>query len=614
MSPLQDLANPFCAFVCGDPWATPDITIPNIHATAYDLSLHLLEQVCRTGKTTSLLVHGPAGIGKTHLIARLRQKFTAPSSAPDPGGQPQVIFCWVRLDNSVGQPWQYLRRSLFIDLLRKPRPDAMSQLDGMLRHQLPALFGDKGSAHRAYQAFLDFWLNRGSKKHEQLRTQLSALCEERGIERDLREVLLHLHGEHAEEARDWLRGARLPEKSLNQLGLGADSWSDLKREEESFKLVTSLCRLAGRRFPVVVCFDQVEGVELHPQDDEGLRRFAHMIGTLHDQSGSAKLLISFILSGSHDRLKAVAGEAPWERLACHKTALSPLLWEDARTLALKRLDADAALAELRCGQGNPLWPLEESTLRKEFDREKLTCTPREWLKTCAKEFDRARKGPTLDKALNDLWEKRCLQAKTALPGADKFGAFLAERLPCLVGVMGAGCQPTADGLLKASLPDVGLILEAPGKGPVGIGYCKDKPRNFWRWLERVMKQWGKKKLRHLALVLPEGSKQLSKAIEVRICALEGSGVKIVHPSPEQLAALEVLRSLLADAQEGNLVYNGLPVDGGQVRQWAQADLAGGAALLGQLKEFSFEVLAEFLTGTTAAQAKVTPAVPAAVVN
>ena len=71
---LVDIPNPFGDGMVRNPWEfdpdrTPDIE--SIHATAFAACVRLLIQDVRRNGQSSLLIAGPAGSGKTNLVARL---------------------------------------------------------------------------------------------------------------------------------------------------------------------------------------------------------------------------------------------------------------------------------------------------------------------------------------------------------------------------------------------------------------------------------------------------------------------------------------------------------------------------------------------------------------
>src|SRR4051794_40187277 len=103
MDVLAGIANPFRQTVVTDPWHPAEIDVPAIHASTFEVCCRALEWVRSEGRSSSVLLHGEAGSGKTHLLSRLRAHWTAPDPARD---GPQVVFVAVRLQTGPRRIWR----------------------------------------------------------------------------------------------------------------------------------------------------------------------------------------------------------------------------------------------------------------------------------------------------------------------------------------------------------------------------------------------------------------------------------------------------------------------------------------------------------------------------
>src|SRR5918911_5475731 len=108
------VANPFGHTVVTDAWHPAGSDVPEIHARAFAACAAALEEVRTQGRSTSVLLHGEAGSGKTHLLARLRRHWADPGS----GAGADAVFIAVRLQTGPRRLWRSLRRSVAEDLLR----------------------------------------------------------------------------------------------------------------------------------------------------------------------------------------------------------------------------------------------------------------------------------------------------------------------------------------------------------------------------------------------------------------------------------------------------------------------------------------------------------------
>ena len=197
------------------------------------------------------------------------------------------------------------------------------------------------------------------------------LSKELPLSRDLCTVLGHLMvGRHLRDARAWLLGDPLPESALSTLDL-ASSPDDDDLEDQAQRVVLDLCRLAGPKIPVVLCFDQIEALLVDPADQTPFAVLGQVIMKLFNETNNL-LLISCVQSTFVPYLKldqpgSVSTPAA-ARMAVRQTSLGPLRWDDAMRLIRARLSADSGLASLRESRAETLWPLDEGELKRRLVR------------------------------------------------------------------------------------------------------------------------------------------------------------------------------------------------------------------------------------------------------
>ena len=76
-------------------------------------------------------------------------------------------------------------------------------------------------------------------------------------------------------------------------------------------VVLGLCRLSDARLPLVICFDQFEGLQQVLHDNASFLKFAEVVSALRHEENGALLLVSFIQSAFRDQLKEAGGDALW---------------------------------------------------------------------------------------------------------------------------------------------------------------------------------------------------------------------------------------------------------------------------------------------------------------
>ena len=77
---------------------------------------------------------------------------------------------------------------------------------------------------------------------------------------------------------------------------------DDDQEDEARRVVLALCRLAGPKVAVVLCFDQIEALQMDRKDRSGLFAFGQLVMTLYQQANNV-FLISCVQSTFVDQLR-----------------------------------------------------------------------------------------------------------------------------------------------------------------------------------------------------------------------------------------------------------------------------------------------------------------------
>jgi hypothetical protein len=614
VSALADLPNPFEGTVVADAWSPALADVPAIHRGPFEQCLRAIESA-RRGRTDSLLLYGPAGSGKTHLLARL-QEHLARTAGDAPDRALHCVFVSVKLQTSAALLWQLVRRRLASDLLRKVQ--GITQLQRLVAHQLAGARGHTPT----------YWVRAlrilPSADSDSVSEYLAEVADRLELGRDLCVVLDHLvNNRHVMDARAWLSGDSLPETALAQLGLGPDEQED--REEAARQLVTALCRLAGETLPIVFCFDQIEALQAGPDDRDALFRFGRMAADLSEADENV-LLISSIQSGFFELLRGSVRDADRDRIFKRFATLDPLDRAEVEALVTARLDSDPGLRELRAARpAEPFHPFDAALVAALAAG--TPCVPRKVIAAAAAAFEQLQRGaPAAAPALALALAGEAPPAAAFL--ADVFAARRAEALrrdqpeesretlvhglPLLFLLRGG--PPAAQ-----RAPGIDLVLPTDG-APLGVSVCNETNMKSLAARLRHLAQGGEalsglrlRVLRDPRLAISKGAKKTQEYL----AALEKQGARLVQPSVEALAALSALRSLLSDARAGDLAARGETVPEATVAGWlrqnldeALADLCdalearapepGGGALLRDLAEL---MLRRFVAPLDAAAAE-----------
>lgn len=560
MNSLAGIRNPFRNAVATDPWQTPAADVTTIHDEAFRRCCHRLEEVRSQGRTTSVLIYGEAGSGKTHLLARLRAHIVR-QGAPGDG-----VFIAVTLQTSPQVIWRHLRRCLADNLLR--RTDNVSQLERMLLERLTECYPREADVTGLLER-----LRNEARHHNGLVSELSELFDfiesQSAVSFDinLRAVIGHLLlRRHLSEARAWLRGESLHDTALNRMEIGRTD-DDESAEDQAREIVLALCGLAGPQTPLVFCFDQVEAMQVSAQDHDGLFAFGQMMMSLYNSTRHL-LLISCIQSSFLDTLQQAISRAAWDRLTSGGgMVLESLNRRQAEQLVKARLEAEPELARLRAAQPDALWPLSPNDVNAALNVGGR-CTPRRLLGVCAEKFDALRSGVQAaplppDVVIAGQWQQQ-LEQSGGLP--EKTNEILLHGLPLLCELTGRRWR-----LRDHTLPrDVSLVAESQA-GQVSISLCNHENMTS---LAGMLRRLNADAPARLVLLRDERLTLGRHATKTRQYSDEllSKGARWVKPSPEALAALDALRILLSEAKSGNLAHRGETLATATVEQWLKKNL------------------------------------------
>lgn len=557
MSALADTPNPFLDDVVTDAWAKLHCDVAAIHAQPFRDCLAGLANVER-GTRDSLLIHGPAGAGKTHLLARLQKHLreTAPSAAD---GALRCIFVAVKLQANPQLLWQHLRRRLASDLMQKHQD--VTQLQRLVAHQLAiASDGSPRSWVRALRVL-------SQADADAVAEYLDRVARELDISREVHVVVEHLVcNRSVTDALAVLRGESLPEASLARLGL--PSLEDEDREGAARRVVMDLCRLAGATLPILFCFDQIEALSNGSQQFDAFARFGRMAADLFEADDNI-FLISCIQSAFVDELYEAVRQSDRERAFKRQGTLAPLKQDEVRAIVRDRLDrsSDALRALREKRTDNAFYPFEPAFVDQLCSARK-DALPRRVLARCAARFAELQSGrPSeprpVERELEHAFEGRRHQALAAGVSTDE---VLMHGLPALWSVLGR-----SPAITEAKGPS--LALPVRNDETVVVHVCDEaNMKSLAAHLRHVSDNFDPHTRTSVVRAPDNPITRAAKKARGYLEDFEKRGGRFVRPKAEALAALEALRSLLADARSGDLSHEGEPVAEGAVKAWLSSHL------------------------------------------
>jgi hypothetical protein len=578
-------ANPFDDAILSDAWNAPKADVAEVHRDISDLCTSLIADAADQGRPRSLLVHGSAGSGKTHVLARLRASLASCEDRP--------VFCYVRLATTPNMIRRHLRRCLVNDLVRRD-DEGVSQLDHIL---VSCLDKQSGKASVTPRSSLPARLERlktEPREWDAARESFQEIAQRLRIDFNLaRACGFWLSRRRRAEVVEWLTTGDLPEdlRSAMRLTQRSDDDADESPEQTAGEFVHSLIRLITDTRPLVLCFDQMEALQATPGDYRGFHAFGSQVTDLFDHG----LPTVFVTCAQSMLLPAIKESIPqpfFDRLAQYQKVLAGLSEDQARALVRSRVDAWAT-----AGHASE-WPLPDEMFDRfmtEGDR-----TPRRLFGLCRDALPRSPHAtlPPTARLVEEFETRREGALGTV---RDSHGTF----------VHGLAQVAAAKGRFRIDTPgdrrDVDLVLSLPHKS-LAIGVCNQKGNALTARLRRIRSETrpaGEERVvvRDANRPIPQTSARAREHWNA-ICqgASEGRGAaaRPLLVSPEALAALEAIRSIVSDSLAGDLSHDGETVLPRTVEAWIRNHL---------LDESVEQLLAELEFGAGEATA-VEPANPA----
>ena len=536
---LASIPNPFARDVVGSPLDDAKGDVPRINVHAKKECISLIERVSSRRESGSLLLFGEPGSGKTHLLSRLRQHLDRESAA----GRHNV-FIPLRMQTSPSMIWRFVRGNLADALMRRDAA-GVSTLERILTAR-------RDDLEKIY--------------HRDLAIVLESL----------------LSGMHVRESASWLRGYELPEAALVALGLSTLPIDEEFQEERAYQVTREIAQLA-EPVPLVFCLDQVESLQRHAEDKEGIFALGKLVATLHDTLHNAAI-VCCVQTSFIDQIKNAIRGSEQDRMLGNRAGLQPLTWEQGLDLIAARLESQPELAEVRPEDANRLWPINVERMKAIFEPGG-SCVARRVLHRAKEIYDEAAHGALSAPEPLDAFLSRISEERRRPRPAEESDFILRDALPQLFQML--GMQPSGTGSTSgARSGSFDLVVEHAGR-PVAFALCNQRPGiGLVNRFRKLGEKWDSSYTPRLILLRDArlGIGASAKASQQRLDELTTRRAELVTVSPEALSALESIRGLLADADSGDLSHNGEAVDRKTVEKWLSSHLPGPLAdLVDQFK-------------------------------
>jgi hypothetical protein len=357
----------------------PDLTTLNAHAS--DAVFGTIEQV-RSGKpkVTSLAFSAEIGVGKSHLIRRIRRGLQADNKA---------FFIYANKYGDLNLI-HYQFRQILADSFKQSNGHGVTQWQELAAAMVNQVVAKKNTAlelvNKIPQAL--------SKNHDLIDKLTNAILNVKpkiGDPDIVRAILWTLGSSaHAPFAIRWLAGKELADAKAKELGL-PNSTKEIKLlEADSLSASLQIISLASDYNPILVCFDELEGLEVNEAGYFKSQVVGGLVKDLFDaieQSDVTKgvVILSVIPPAVWETLiKGTGVLGIGDRLSSKYQKPIDLKYADGETIVSI---VDLWLQEFYQSHNlvppHPLFPFEEQKLRSLGDERP---TVRQLLKWCRENF------------------------------------------------------------------------------------------------------------------------------------------------------------------------------------------------------------------------------------
>lgn len=342
---LQQAVNPFdpATFKPGNFWQEeqdPALAVESIHQEALAEIEIVLDQVAKDHRTRTLLLHGDSGSGKSHLLGRLKQTLNSKAFFVYVGPWPDSEFIW-----------RHILRQTVDSLVQTPEGQKESQL--LLWLKSLSIFKKRGLLDRLLGNRKAFIRNL----RETYRAGIYNANEFFGVLYDLLNPELNLL------ACDWLRGDDLDEDDLKVVKVK----HSIDSEDAAQKTLENFGRIAGKTHPIVLCFDNLDGIPRLPDGFIDLQSLFNVNSTIHNEKLQNFLVIISIITNTWVENSKRVQPADKARVDL-SVSLKPITLEQAEALWQSRLHPLHCQADSK--PPTPIYPLTRQTLEQKFPGDK----------------------------------------------------------------------------------------------------------------------------------------------------------------------------------------------------------------------------------------------------
>lgn len=225
----------------------PDV--PSINAHASNAVFTAIDEICQEQRVVGITIQAEKGLGKTHLISRIRHQLQ------EKGG---ALFVYIAEYNDLNsiKP-EFLKNLVFS--LKEEGSKKVSQWQELATALVSEAKNKNIDPIKLVNKFNQL-LERKSSLVDELTDEILGIKPEIDNPDLVKAILWTLDKRYAPYAYKWLSGKSIPQSKAEKMDLPNDSDED--KQAESFDTTCQLLDLISDYNPLVICFDQLEGTDI----------------------------------------------------------------------------------------------------------------------------------------------------------------------------------------------------------------------------------------------------------------------------------------------------------------------------------------------------------------
>ncbi len=271
--------NPFRSTSVGDPWQAEVIDVPEINRKASRVVLETLDEVRSTGRSGMCMILGDAGVGKTHILARLRRI----------AEEKDYLFISIRPFGDLQRIYGHILQEIMISLRKKGEGEKYSPLERFIGEIVSRALSDGLPDNPVASSLAESFSQDPMKiftfkpeKFYSTNLRKMAINYLASIHPDIDiqflEVLFHtLNPTIRPTAFKWLSGIEVSEADLERL----DVPHSIDSENRSLSIIQTISALAHK--PILLSFDQLESIYIRFKRDNGIQLLFDSLTNLYNQ-------------------------------------------------------------------------------------------------------------------------------------------------------------------------------------------------------------------------------------------------------------------------------------------------------------------------------------------